>query len=539
VGAGFGAGSPDAGASGSVAISVVPMVPPNLTGDLHLGHALMMTVEDVLVRVRRQEGSRVVFTPGVDHAGIGMYAACRADAGFRPDLPLDERLEEWSAHHRRLIRRQMKALDLACDWSRHTYTMDAAYAGRVQLAFRRLAEAGLVYRDRRVLHWCPGCGTVVSDLEAEPTIVEAEVAVVPLAVGGDQVSVDCVDAALLWSASAVRTSLPRAPVSVPGFLDDQPLAVLPPDGRPDPSLVVPAHDPGDHRLARTMGLPVHDHFDAAGRSTLPGTEGMELDELSRWTVERLRLRTVPRFVPRFRCARCRSLLTRRLTWQWFVRMAALAAPLRAAMEAGTVRFRPEECQREALHWLGHVEDWCVSRQIPWGQRVPASHCPHCDGWSLQPGLRCERCGTAMVESSDVFDTWFSSSLWPLATAGWPDGPELGVLYPVSVMTTGRDILFFWLVRTFVLCGHLAGGRWPAPVAYLHGLVVDGRGEKMSKSRGNVVTLHAAVERHGADVVRGALLAGCRGAANVHRMQEKKEGKKIKIKKEKEKKNSNK
>ena len=395
---------------------VLPMVPPNLTGDLHLGHALMMTVEDAAVRVQRQEGQRTVFTPGVDHAGIGMYAACRAATGFRPDLPMETRLEEWSAHHRRVIRAQMAELELACDWSRYTYTMDAAYEHRVRLAFGRLAEAELVYRDRRVLHWCPGCGTVISDMEAEPTVVEAEVAVVPLRVGRDEVHFECLDAGLVWSASAVRLSLPGGPSSLPGFREGRPLVVLPPDDEAGPSLLIPARDPAEHRLARELGLPVHDDFDVTGRSTLPESQGMDLETLNDWTVERLDLRTVPRHVRRFRCGRCAELLTRRLTWQWFVRMGALCAPLLAAMEAGTVRFAPHECQREALHWLRQVEDWCVSRQIPWGQRIPASHCPSCEAWSQEPGAGCARCGVTMVESSDVFDTWFSSSLWPLAIA---------------------------------------------------------------------------------------------------------------------------
>jgi methionyl-tRNA synthetase len=360
-------------------------VPPNLTGDLHLGHGLMLAMQDCLARHRRARGDAVTFIPGFDHAGIGMYATVVHQPDFLPELPMRLRLRRWAASVRRRQRRQIRAMDMSCDWEREEYTLSPGYRAVVRVAFQRLAAEGLVYRAFRDVNWCPTCATTISDMETTPAVA--------------------------------------------------------PDGR-------------------------------------------------EFAV----------------CGRCDAELARRTTWQWFLRMGPLAEPVLRAFDSGEVRLLPASTAREAAEWLREPEDWCVSRQIPWGHRIPAWRCDTCAAWATRRG-RCAACGTAMAAETDVLDTWFSSSLWFLATAGWPGELDPAV-HPVSLITTGRDILFFWVLRLLALSRRLAGW-FPSDVCYLHGLVLDADGQKMSKSRGNVVSLPDACREHGADVLRAALLAGCR------------------------------
>ena len=489
----------------------IPLILPNLTGDLHLGHALMAFVQDSQARLQRQHGREVTYVPGVDHAGIGMYSVVVATPGFRPDLPMVPRLRAWALDRRRAIGAQLRALELTCDWERDAYTLDPRYRRLVRETFHRLAGAGLLYRQRKVVHWCPGCGTTISDIERERATVRRQVAVLPVGAGGRRWLVECPAPELLPGAVACELPLAEpgaATAVVPGL--PRPLAVLP--GKA-PRLVVPGHDPGDHALALRLGLPVVEVLDGAGRSLLAGSAGLGREELGRLVLERGDLRSVAKQVDVWRCGRCDTELIGRLTWQWFLRMRPLLDPVTAAVESGAVRFLPERMTREAVDWMARADDWCLSRQIPWGHRVPARVCRRCSGWTVERLRCCPECGEPMDVERDVLDTWFSGSLWPVAAAGWPDEGDLRRLYPLSAMTSGRDILFFLFVRLLAL-GRFVMGEFPTHTCYFHGLVVSADGSKMSKSRGNTVTVPQALAERPADVLRAGLLSGCSGSSDV-------------------------
>jgi len=491
---------------------VVPMVPPNLTGDLHLGHALMLAVQDSLIRTHRQRGEPVAFLPGTDHAGIGMYTLVLADQEFRPELPLEERLHAWAELHRARLRRQMELLGLLCDWDRMTYTLDEHYQRLVREVFGRLAEEALVYREQRVVAWCPACRTTISDMETEPASRQRVIALVHLEAAGSTLVVETEAPELLWGVAALQ--LPDADGSRAAWAGGS-LATIA-DGRlgPGPELLVPGHDPSHLAVARDLDLEVREVLDGSGRSLLPEAPGLSREQLREWTIRRLGLPTAVRSVPIQQCGRCGEELFPRLSWQWFLRMRPLATPLVQALEDGEVELSPPGARSDALGWLDRVEDWCISRQIPWGQIIPARVCAGCGWWTTEDRDTCVKCRGPTAPEVDVFDTWFNCALWPLAVARWPNGWGDGeTLYPSSVLTTGKDILFFWLVRALALCRHVAG-RLPATRCYLHGLVLDEHGRKMSKSWGNTVRIEDAVRRHGADVVRAVLLSRCRGAEDV-------------------------
>ena len=488
------------------------MVPPNLTGDLHLGHALMLAVQDSLVRIHRQRGEPVAFLPGTDHAGIGMYTLVLTDQEFKPELPLEERLHAWAELHRAKLRRQMELLGLLCDWDRMTYTLDESYQRLVREVFDRLAQEGLVYREQRVVAWCPACRTTISDMETEPASRQRVIALVHLEAAGRTLVVEAEAPELLWGVTALQ--LPEAAGSQAAWAGGS-LATIA-DGRlgRGPELLVPGHDPSHLAVARDLELEVREVLDESGRSLLPEAPGLSREQLREWTIRNLRLPTAVRSVSVRQCGRCREELFPRLSWQWFLRMRPLAGPLVQALEDGEVELWPAGARSDALGWLDRVEDWCISRQIPWGQVIPARVCAGCGWWTIEDQGTCAKCRGPTAPEVDVFDTWFNCALWPLAVARWPNGWGDGeLLYPSSVLTTGRDILFFWLVRVLALCRHVTG-RLPATRCYLHGLVLDEHGRKMSKSWGNTVRIEDAVRRHGADTVRAVLLSRCRGTDDV-------------------------
>jgi valyl-tRNA synthetase len=488
-----------------------PLVGPNVTGDLHLGHALMVFVEDSLVRFHRQQGREVHFIPGMDHAGIALYSVVRASPDYHPELPLRARLRAWATEYRDAIREQLRALDLACEWQRETYTLEPRYRRLVRAAFHRLAEAGLLYRERAVVHWCPGCRTTISDMECERGTAQRRVALLPVGLGTRRWVVEWPAPELLPGAVACRLPLEApegATAVVPGL--PRPLAILPGAA---PRLVVPGHDPDDHALALRLGLPVVEVLDGAGRSLLPESAGFDREELRRSVLERWNLKSVMKQVEVSRCARCDEEVHGLLTWQWFLRMRPLLEPLMAAVRSGEVRFLPEHTEREAMDWMARAEDWCISRQIPWGHRIPARVCRRCAGWTTKRLRSCPECGGPLDVDRDVLDTWFSASLWPIGTAGWPDEGTMSRLYPWSVITSGRDLLFFWYIRLLAM-DRFFTGAFPTPVCYSHGLVVSADGSKMTKSRGNTVTVSQALAVRHADALRMGLLAGCSGSRDV-------------------------
>src|SRR5579885_366169 len=490
---------------------ILPMVPPNLTGDLHLGHALMVSVQDCLIRFHQMRGEETVYIPGVDHAGIGMYALVRANTDFPPGHPIETRLTAWADHYRQAIPEQFRSLDLACDWKRQTYTMDPEYIELVYHVFRRLAEDGLIYRDYKVVHWCPNCQTSLSDMECDRITRDTTIAIMGVRIGKRTELVESSQPELLWAAAALAVSRPPEIESISNPFDEAPLPVIHWERHGSKAtFLIPAHNADHLAQARALGLPLKEALDGQGRSLVPKAYGISRQELRAWTITHLGLKTVRKPSDVLQCSRCQTELLARLSWQWFLRMRPLAQPIEAAIRNGNVHILPDDQKRQALDWLNRVEDWCISRQIPWGQRIPAHICTHCSGWTLAEQPTCSLCGSQQQHEQDVFDTWFSSALWPLAVANWP--AEKGG-YPASVLTTGKDILFFYLIRVYALNNYLTG-TYPAPVSYIHGLVVDERGAKMSKSRGNSITLSKAVKQYGADTLRATLLSDCRGSYDV-------------------------
>jgi valyl-tRNA synthetase len=482
------------------------MVPPNLTGDLHLGHALMVSVQDALVRVHRQLGRTGVYVPGVDHAGLAMHALVVGDPEFRSDLSLPRRLTAWASANRRTIRAQLRRLELSCSWKLETYTLSPRYVGLVHATFRQLARDGLLSRGRRVVNWCPTCATTISDLETELSPVATSEVVLHARVAGRVRPVPLARPELLWGAVAVTMPGLAGAEAELVQLSGRRLPVVS-DARmgTEPRLLVPAHDPLHERIARDHRLPIRDVFDESGRSLLAEAPGLTADELRDWTVAMLGLRSIPGSRDAHRCARCGSELLSRRSWQWFLRMRPIVEPVLDAVRAGNIDFDPAAVGDEVRDWLERADEWCLSRQVRWGPRIPAYRCRRCEGWATEAG-RCSRCGTPLARERDVLDTWFGCALWPLASTRWPAQE----LYPAAVLTTGRDIVFFWLVRSLVLCRYVSGSL-PARSCFVHGLVLDAEGRKMSKSVGNTVTVAEGVTRYGADAVRAGLLSRCRGA----------------------------
>lgn len=495
---------------------VVSMTPPNVTGSLHLGHALELAVQDALVRSARLDGRATRYVPGTDHAGSGTWAAVRRDSSFRPELPMPERIRAWSDHYRRHIITQLRDYGLACDWDEERFTLDPRYRTLVVTGFRRLAEAGLIERRMRVMPWCPRCLATVPDTEQSVGPEHVPVALLPLRLGNRLLVLELPAAEELWGAVAV--AVPDGHWAAGGAVRsavtdrDMPVLAAPVDA---PRLVVPAFRQPDLELAQASLLPWTEVLDAEGCSILPDTAGMTREALRRVTVERFKLRTIVRGVAMARCGVCDSELIARRHRQWYLRLAELIPPVREAVARGELVIGPASARREAAHWLDAAGDWCISRQICWGQRIPAVICDGCSYWRLPsaPPVPCPDCGGRLRDETDVLDTWFSSAHWPLAISGWSDGTRTDDHYPVDIIASGRDILFFWVVRLLAI-GTFLTGRPPARECLLHGLVLDDRGQKMSKSRGNVISLADGLAEHGRDVLGAALILACKEAEDL-------------------------
>jgi valyl-tRNA synthetase len=521
---------------------VIP--PPNVTGSLHIGHALDHTLIDALIRRRRMQGYNTLWLPGMDHAGIATQNVVERELAkeglSRHDLGREafvERVWQWKAESGGAILGQMRRLGDSVDWTRERFTMDAGLSRAVQTMFKRLFDDGLIYRAQRIINWCPRCLTALSDIEVDHTDDEGELVTIRYGDGDDSVDVATtrVETMLGDTAVAVHPDDPRysrlvgTEVELP--LSGRRIPVLA-DPHVDPAFgtgavkVTPAHDPDDFEIGRRHDLPSLTIMDERGVITAHGPF-LGLDRFEARPAVLRALREQGRVVAERRpylhavghCQRCGTTVEPRLSLQWFVKVGPLAKAAGDAVRDGRVRIHPQQMVARYFDWVDDMHDWCISRQLWWGHRIPVWYGPDGQVVCVGPGEEPPS-GDGWQQDSDVLDTWFSSGLWPFSTLGWPDDtPDLRAFYPTSVLVTGYDILFFWVARMMMFGLYAMSGADPdAAVPFrtvaLHGLVRDQYGKKMSKSRGNTVDPLEWIDRFGADATRFTLARGASPGSDV-------------------------
>ncbi len=527
-------------ASDRPAYSIV-IPPPNVNGSLHIGHAFEHILIDAIVRRKRMQGFETLWLPGMDHAGISMQNVVERHLGAegvsRHDLgrtAFVARVWEYKANYGGAILRQMRRLGASVDWSRERFTMDEGLSRAVRTMFGRMFADGLIYQAERIINWCPRCMTALSDIEVEHSEDEGELVSIrygPLTVATTRVETMLGDTAVAVHPGDERyahlvgseVELPLTGRRIPVVADD---AVDPAFGT-GAVKVTPAHDPNDFEIGARHGLPAPSVMDERAVITAPGPfQGLDryearpaitaaLRELGLIVAERR-----PYLHAVGHCDRCKSVIEPRLSTQWFVAVATLAKAAGDAVRTGATVLHPPEMADRYFAWVDNMHDWCISRQLWWGHRIPVWYCP--DGHVTVPRdadspdpQACGTCGAdGLRQDDDVLDTWFSSGLWPFSTLGWPARTvDLDRFYPTSALVVGYDIIFFWVAR-MMMFGTYALPEVPFRDVLLHGLVRDSRGKKMSKSWGNVVDPLEWVDRYGADALRFTLARGANPGGDV-------------------------
>jgi valyl-tRNA synthetase len=508
---------------------VIP--PPNVTGSLHIGHALNNTLQDILIRWKRMDGFNTLWQPGTDHAGIATQFVVErqlaAEGTTKEAIGRDafvKRVWQWKEQSGGTIVRQLKRLGASCDWERERFTMDPGLSAAVREVFVRLWEDGLIYRGDYIVNWCPRCRTVLSNEEVEHEERDAELYYIrygPLTLATVRPETKLGDTAVAVHPKDKRYArYVGQTLTIPSVEGTIQLKVVA-DAAVDPKFgtgvikVTPAHDPADFEIGRRHGLevrPVID-FDVRMNERAGKYRGLDRFEARRKIVEDLRaLGLIDRVEPyRHRvgvCYRCKTVVEPLVSKQWYVRMKPLAEAAIAAVRQGRTRIVPRLWTKTYYAWMENIRDWCISRQLWWGHRLPVWYCD-ADGTthvSREDLTECPQCRGPLRQDDDVLDTWFSSALWPFSTLGWPrETPELKTFYPTTVLVTGFDILFFWVAR-MVMMGLRFMGEVPFRDVYIHALVRDMEGQKMSKSRGNVVDPLEVMEQYGTDALRFTLAA---------------------------------
>jgi valyl-tRNA synthetase len=518
------------------------MPPPNVTGELHLGHALTATIEDCLIRWHRMLGNPTLWLPGVDHAGIATQNVVEkqlAKEGLsRQDLGREQFLErvwQWVRKYRGVIAHQHARLGASCDWDREVFTLDEGPQKAVRTTFAKLYNEGLIYRGERIINWCPYHQTAISDLEVEHEETDGKLWYVryPLVDEDGNLTDEYVvvattrpetivaDVAVAvnptierWKKVVGRKALlPIIERHIPVIADD---AVDPAYGT-GALKITPGHDPVDFEIGQRHGLQpiVAIAADGTMNAEAGPYEGMDRFDARKTIVADLKRMGLIEKVEDHRyalghCERCGTIVEPILSKQWFVKMESLARPAIEAVRDRRVRIVPARFEKEYFHWMENIRDWCISRQLWWGHRIPVWYCRSCGEQiaSVEDPTACANCGSNELEQDpDVLDTWFSSGLWPHSTLGWPEETEdLRYWYPTSVLETGYDILFFWVAR-MIMMGLYNMGDVPFRHVYLHGLIRDSQGRKMTKSLGNVVDPLQAIDKYGCDALRFTLATG--------------------------------
>ncbi|MBQ7544243.1 MAG: valine--tRNA ligase [Synergistaceae bacterium] len=516
---------------------VIP--PPNVTGSLHVGHAFDHTFQDIMCRTKRMEGYSVLWLPGTDHAGIAtqnvVEKALAKQNISRYDLGREEfvrRVWEWKAEYGSRIINQMKRLGNSCDWRRERFTLDEGLSRAVRAVFVRLYKKGLIYRGKYIVNWCPRCATAISDLEVEYEESQGSFYYVKYPL----VEKDCGEEYILVATTRPETIIgdvaiavhPRSEkykhligkhVIVP--LANREIPIIE-DNMVDPEFgtgcvkITPAHDPNDFLVGLNHNLEQIQVIDSRGimNENAGKYKGMTIEEARRESVkdlealgQLLKVEQITHSVGH--CQRCGTTVEPYLSEQWFVKTKPLADRGVQAVKDGRIRWVPEQWEKTYFNWMENIRDWCISRQLWWGHRIPAWECKDCGHITVAEvdPTECEHCHSKNIEQeSDVLDTWFSSALWPFSTMGWPDKtPELSYFYPTSLMVTGFDIIFFWVAR-MIMMGLEFMDDVPFRDVYIHSLIRDEHGKKMSKTKGNVIDPLIMIEQYGADALRMTLAA---------------------------------
>ena len=516
----------------------IVMPPPNITGQLHMGHALDNTMQDILIRYKRMQGYEALWQPGTDHAAIAtevkVIDKLKSEGVDKHDLGRDKFLEacwDWKKVYGTRIINQLHKLGSSADWDRERFTMDEGCSKAVQEVFIKLHEKGYIYKGSRIINWCPVCQTSISDAEVEheeqngffwhinyPIVGEedrfVEIATTrPETLLGDTAVAVNPDDDRYKDLVGKMLKLPLTDREIPVIAD----AYVDKEFGTGCVKITPAHDPNDFEVGRRHNLPeiciMHD--DAT--INCPGSkyDGMDRYEARKAMVEDLKeLGLLVKVVPHSHNVgihdRCKTTVEPMVKQQWFVRMEEMAKPAIEALKSGELKFVPESFGKTYMHWLEGIRDWCISRQLWWGHRIPAYYCDDCGEIVVAKEMpeKCPKCGcTHFKQDEDTLDTWFSSALWPFSTLGWPDKTkELDYFYPTDVLVTGYDIIFFWVIR-MVFSGIEQTGKCPFNTVLIHGLVRDSQGRKMSKSLGNGIDPLEVIDKYGADALRMTLITG--------------------------------
>ena len=516
----------------------IVMPPPNITGQLHMGHALDNTMQDILTRYKRMQGYEALWQPGTDHAAIAtevkVIDKLRKEGVDKHDLGRDKFLEacwDWKKEYGTRIIKQLHKLGSSADWDRERFTMDKGCSDAVLEVFVKLYEKGYIYKGSRIINWCPVCQTSISDAEVQheeqdgffwhinyPIVGEdsrfVEIATTrPETLLGDTAVAVNPEDERYKDIIGKMLKLPLTDREIPVIADEY----VDKEFGTGCVKITPAHDPNDFEVGRRHNLPeiciMHDDatIDCKGSKY----DGMDRYEARKAMVEDLKaqgllVKVVPHSHNVGTHDRCKTTVEPMVKQQWFVRMEEMAKPAIAALKNGDLKFVPESFGKTYLHWLEGIRDWCISRQLWWGHRIPAYYCQECGEITVAKSMpeKCPKCGcTHLKQDEDTLDTWFSSALWPFSTLGWPEKTkELEYFYPTDVLVTGYDIIFFWVIR-MVFSGYEQTGKCPFNTVLIHGLVRDSQGRKMSKSLGNGIDPLEVIDKYGADALRMTLITG--------------------------------
>ena len=526
---------------------VIP--PPNITGQLHMGHALDETLQDILIRYKRMSGYSALWLPGTDHASIATEAkiveAMKKDGVTKEDIGRDgfmERAWEWKKQYGGRIVEQLKKLGSSCDWSRERFTMDEGCNKAVKEVFVKLFEKGLIYRGERIINWCPHCLTSISDAEVEyedqaghfwhlrykikdsDEYLELATTRPETLLGDTAVAVNPEDERYK-DLVGKTVILPIVHREIPIVADDY----VEMDFGTGVVKITPAHDPNDFEVGLRHNLPVINVMtdDAKITDDYPKYAGMDRYEARKAIVADLEAEGALVKIEDYShnvgtCYRCGTTVEPRVSKQWFVKMESLAKPAIDAVKNGETKFVPERFDKIYFHWLENIKDWCISRQLWWGHQIPAFYCDVCGEMVVTKENKavCPKCGKEMRQDPDTLDTWFSSALWPFSTLGWPDKTDdLKYFYPTNTLVTGYDIIFFWVARMiFSAIEHT--GKAPFKNVFIHGIVRDSQGRKMSKSLGNGIDPIEVIDKYGTDALRFSLILGISPGNDIRYMPEK-------------------